>query len=119
MLIGPVRARQGASVVSTDPILVTVDSAADRMAATLSPLARSLLESTPPPLSRRLDRVALTILVPNDTVLAGKQVDLIAAAWIPRGLCERIRQPPLLMLVTPEDVLVYPLAACRGVALSR
>ena len=119
LLIGPVRARQGASVVSTDPILVTVDSAADRMAATLSPLARSLLESTPPPLSRRLDRVALTMLVPNDTVLAGQQVDLIAAAWIPRELGERMRRPPLLTLVTPEGVWAYPVAASSGVALSR
>ena len=119
LLIGSVRARQGASVVSTDPILVTVDSAADRMAATLSPLARSLLESTPPPLSRRVDRVALTMLVPSDTVLAGQQVDLIAAAWIPRELGERMRRPPLLTLVTPEGVWAYPVAASSGAALSR
>src|SRR5205823_11612028 len=47
-------------------------------------------------------RVALTMLVPNDTVLAGQQVDLIAAAWIPRELGERVRRPPLLTLVPPE-----------------
>ncbi len=41
LLIGPVRARQGTSVVATDPILVTIDSAADRTTWTLSPLARS------------------------------------------------------------------------------
>src|SRR5216683_3232168 len=35
LLIGPVRARQGVSVVATDPILVTVDSAADRPVLTL------------------------------------------------------------------------------------
>src|SRR5213593_1957256 len=119
LLIGPVRARQGASVVATDPILVTVDSAADRTASTLSPLARSLLESTPAPVSRREDRVALTILVPNDTVFVGQQVDLIAAAWIPRDLGERMRRPPLLTLVTPEGVWAYPMAASSGVALSR
>lgn len=119
VLIGPVRARQGASMVSTDPILVTVDSAADRTAATLSPLARSLLESTPPPTSRRPDRVALTVLVPSDTVYAGQQVDLIAAAWIPRELGERMRRPPLLTLVSPEGVWAYPVAASSGVALSR
>src|SRR5438876_10032182 len=68
LLIGPVRARQGVRAVATDPILVTVDSAADRTASTLSPLARSLLERTPPPLSRRADRVAPTILVPSDSV---------------------------------------------------
>jgi len=119
LLIGPVRARQGASVVATDPILVTIDSAADRTTLTLSPLARSLLESTPPPVSRRSDRVALTMLVPSDTVFAGQQVDLIAAAWIPRDLGERMRRPPLLTLVTPEGVWAYPAASSSGVALSR
>src|SRR5204862_2141099 len=119
LLIGPVRARQGESVVSTDPILITVDSAADRTTATLSPLARSLLESAPPPVSRREDRVALTVLVPSDTVYAGQQVDLIAAAWIPRELGARMRRPPLLTLVTPEGVWAYPVAASSGVALSR
>jgi len=119
LLIGPVRARQGVSVVSTDPILVTVDSAADRTTLTLSPLARSLLESTPAPVSRRADRVALTMLVPSDTVFAGEQVDLIAAAWIPRDLGERMRRPPLLTLETPEGVWAYPTATSSGVALSR
>jgi hypothetical protein len=119
LLIGPVRARQGGSIVATDPILVTVDSAADRMTAALSPLARSLLESTPAPVSRRSDRVALTMLVPSDTVFAGQQVDLIAAAWIPRELGERMRRPPLLTLATPEGVWAYPTATSSGAALSR
>lgn len=119
LLIGPVRAKQGGSVVSTDPILVTVDSAADRSTVALSPLARSLLETAPPPVSRRPDRVALTILVPSDSVVAGQQVDLIAAAWIPRELRERMRRAPLLTLVTPEGVWAYPAATSSGVALSR
>lgn len=119
LLIGPVRARQGGSVVATDPILITVDSAADRAAVSLSPLVRGLLENTPPPLSRRADHVALTMLVPSDTVFAGQQVDLIAAAWIPRELRERMRRPPLLTLVTPEGVWAYPTATSTGVALSR
>jgi hypothetical protein len=89
------------------------------MTATLSPLARSLLESTPAPVSRRSDRVALTMLVPSDTVFAGQQVDLIAAAWIPRDLGERMRRPPLLTLATPEGVWAYPTATSSGAALSR
>ena len=88
----------------------------DRTASTLSPLARSLLESTPAPVSRRADRVALTMLVPSDTVFVGQQVDLIAAAWIPRDLGERMRRPPLLTLVTPEGVWAYPMAASSGVS---
>jgi hypothetical protein len=121
LLIGPVRARQGGSVVSTDPILITVDSAANRAALSLSPLARALLESTPPPVARRSDRVALTMLVPSDTVFAGQQVDVIAAAWIPRELRERMRRPPLLTLITPEGVWAYPAttSSTGGAALSR
>jgi hypothetical protein len=119
LLIGPVRALQGGSVVATDPILITVDSAADRAAISMSPLVRGLLESTPPPVSRRTDHVALTMLVPSDTVFAGQQVDLIAAAWIPRELRERMRRPPLLTLVTPEGVWAYPAATSTGVAMSR
>ena len=121
LLIGPVRARQGASVVSTDPILITVDSAANRAALSLSPLARALLESTPPPVSGRADRVALTIMVPSDTVFAGQQVDLIAVAWIPRELRERMRRPPFLTLETPEGVWAYPATTVStgGAALSR
>jgi hypothetical protein len=119
LLIGPIRARQGMSVVSTDPILITIDSAADRTAAALSPLARALLESAPAPVSRRADRVALTMLVPSDTVFVGQQVDLIAVAWIPRDLRERMRRAPLLTLVTPEGVWAYPAATSSGVAYSR
>ena len=119
LLIGPVRARQGQSIVATDPILVTVDSASDRVATALSPLARALLESAPPPQSRRADRVALTMLVPSDTVLAGQQVDLIAAAWIPRELRERMRRSPILTLVTPEGVWAYPASTSSGVAAAR
>src|SRR6185503_17384235 len=104
-----------------DPILITVDSAANRAALSLSPLARALLESTPPPTSRRADRVALTVVVPSDTVFAGQQVDLIAAAWIPRELRERMRRAPLLTLVTPEGVWAYPAttSSSGGAALSR
>ena len=119
LLIGPVRARQGQSLVATDPILVTVDSASDRVAATLSPMVRALLENAPPPISRRADRVALTMLVPSDTVLAGQQVDLIAAAWIPRELRERMRRLPVLTLVTPEGVWAYPASTSSGVAAAR
>src|SRR6185503_13181935 len=79
----------------------------------------ALLESTPPPTSRRADRVALTVMVPSDTVFAGQQVDLVAAAWIPRELRERMRRPPVLTLVTPEGVWAYPTTTSNGVAMSR
>jgi hypothetical protein len=117
LLIGPVRVRQGQSTVATNPILVTVDSAATGIATALSPLARALLEAAPAP--RSADQVALTLIVPDDTVLVGQQVDLIAAAWIPRNLRERMRRPPILTLVTPEGVWGYPPSTPTGIAAQR
>ncbi|MGH7606407.1 MAG: BatD family protein, partial [Gemmatimonadales bacterium] len=118
LLIGPVRARQGESVVTTDPILITVDTAASRVASALSPLARSLLESAPPPRGGA-GSVALTVLIPDDTVVAGQQVDLIAAAWIPRELRERMRRLPVLTLAAPAGVWAYPATTPTGIAAAR
>jgi len=117
VLIGPVRVRQGESTVATEPILITVDSAATGAATALSPLVRSLLETAQPP--RRADDVALTVIVPDDTVLVGQQMDLIAAAWVPRALRERMRRPPILTFVTPEGVWAYPPFTPAGVAAAR
>ncbi|MGH7671698.1 MAG: BatD family protein, partial [Gemmatimonadales bacterium] len=123
LLIGPVRVRQGASATSTYPILISVDSTTTGVATALSPLARALLETAPsPPLpqpSGRDDQVALTIIVPDDTVLVGQQVDLIAAAWIPRALRERMRRLPTLTLSTPEGVWAYPASAPTGIGATR
>lgn len=117
VLIGPVRVQQGESNVATEPILITVDSAVTGVATALSPLVRGLLESAQPP--RRADDVALTVIVPDDTVLVGQQTDLIAAAWVPRDLRERMRRPPVLTLVTPEGVWAYPPSTPTSVAASR
>ena len=117
VLIGPVRVRQGQSAVATEPILITVDSAATGVATALSPLVRALLESAQPP--RRAADVTLTMIVPDDTVLVGQQVDLIAAAWVPRDLRERLRRVPIMTLTTPEGVWAYPPTTPSGVAAAR
>jgi len=117
VLIGPVRVRQGESTVATEPILITVDSAATGIATALSPLVRGLLETAEAP--RRPDEVALTVIVPDDTVLVGQQTDLVAAVWVPRDLRERMRRPPILTLATPEGVWAYPPATPTAVAASR
>jgi len=117
VLIGPVRVRQGENTVATEPILITVDSAAAGVATALSPLVRGLLETADPP--RRADEVALRVIVPDDTVLVGQQTDLVAAAWVPRDLRERMRRAPVLTLVTPEGVWAYPPSTPAAVAASR
>jgi hypothetical protein len=105
LVIGAVRARQGRAVAATTPIPVTVDRAEGR-AALLSPPARALLDAAPPP--GREDQVALTVVVPGDSVLVGRQFDILLAAWFPRELRLRLRGRPQLALPTPPGVWSYP-----------
>ena len=105
LVIGPVRVRQGSRVATTTPITVTVDAAVGR-AATLSPPARALLDAAPAP--AREDQVALTVVVPSDSVLVGRQFDILVAAWFPRELRLRLRGQPRLTLPTPPGVWSYP-----------
>jgi hypothetical protein len=117
LIIGPVRVRVGATVATTNAITIVVENAAAFPATTLTSLARALLAAARPP--SRADLVALTIVVPGDTVRVGHQLDLLLAAWFPRAMRERLRRAPLLTLQTPEDVWAYPPSAPAAVVLSR
>jgi hypothetical protein len=116
VVIGAVRVRQGRTLVETTPITLTVDTTAG-MPAELSPIARRLLEGAPPP--ARTDQVALTVLLPADTILTGQQLDIVAAAWFPRELAARLRRPPVVQLGTPAGVWAYSQPAPVGIAVSR
>ncbi len=115
--IGSVRVSQGRDVVATDQITIVVDSATAGVESGLSPIARALLEAAPPP--RRTDQVALTVVVPAETVLAGQQLDVVVAAWFPRQLRARLRRPPIVTLPTPGGVWAYPQAAPSEVVATR
>ena len=117
LVIGPVRVHQGNREVATDAVTVTVDSAAAVLGTAFSPSARRLVEAAAEP--ARNDRVALSVILPGDSVLVGQQLDVVAAAWFPRELRARLRQAPILTLQTPERVWSYPGAAPSEVALSR
>jgi tetratricopeptide (TPR) repeat protein len=52
--------------------------------------------------------VALTVVVPGDSVLVGRQFDILVAAWFPRELRLRLRGHPELALPTPPGVWSYP-----------
>ena len=105
LVIGPVQARQGGLVVSTDQITIAVDRASGPAAA-LTPQARALLDAAPAPASG--GEVALTVLIPSDTVLAGQQLDILLAVWFPRELRLRLRGQPRLALPTPAGVWSFP-----------
>jgi hypothetical protein len=76
-----------------------------------------LLEGAAPP--SRSDQVAITVLIPDDTILVGQQLDIVAAAWFPRELATRLRRPPVVSLGTPAGVWAYSQPAPSGVAVSR
>src|SRR5213076_2202216 len=117
LVIGPVRVRQGPREITTPPLTVTVDSAATGLATAVSPLARRLIAAAPPPAHN--DRVALSLILPGDSVLVGQQLDVIAAAWFPRELRTRLSYPPILSLQTAEGAWSYPGAVPTEVAASR
>ncbi len=117
LTIGSVRVHVGDAVATTAPFTIEVDSAASFPASALSALARALLAAAPSP--NRGDRVALSIVAPTAPAIVGHQFDVVLAAWFPRSLRERLRRPPLLTLLTPENVWSYPPAAPSGVVLSR
>jgi hypothetical protein len=120
LVIGPVRVEQGGRRVTTAALTVTVDSARAGLATTVSPIARRLIErATPPTLGETGEHVALTVLLPGDSVLVGQQLDVIAVAWFPRELRARLRRAPILTLQTPEGVWSYPGAAPSEIAASR
>jgi hypothetical protein len=116
-VIAAIRVGQGTRVVEVAPLTVQVDSALAGAAAGLSPVARALLDTTPPPDSAQ--RVTVSVLIPRRPVLAGQQVDLVAAAWFPRDLRLRLRRPPVITLRTPDGVWAYPQAVPGDVAASR
>ena len=117
LVIGPVRVQQGSRQVTTAALTVTVDSATPGLAAAVSPIARRLLEAARPPDPG--EHVALTVILPGDSVLVGQQLDVVAVAWFPRELRARLRRAPILTLQTPEGVWSYPGAAPSEVAASR
>jgi len=117
LVIGPVRVRQGSLENATPPLTVTVDSAVTGLATAVSPIARRLINAAPPPAHN--DRVALSLILPGDSVLVGQQLDVIAAAWFPRELRARLTYPPILSIQTAEGAWSYPGAVPTEVAASR
>jgi len=113
--IGPISAEQGQSVVRTSPVAVTVSAGA--ASPGLSPRLRTLLERAPPP--RRAGDPALGLIVSDDRIFVGEQVDVITAAWFPRDLRARLRRPPTLSPPALSGVWSYPQPAPPGIAASR
>jgi tetratricopeptide (TPR) repeat protein len=114
---GTLRVRQRWAVAQTDPITIQVAASASAVAETLDPRVKLLLERSPPPANPA--DVALTVLPPTGPITVGDQVDLVVAAWFPRDLRSRLRQPPV---ISPPDIQggwTYQQSTPTGIAASR
>lgn len=115
--LGPVRVVQGdAEVLADGPDVEVQESAASGLLA-LNPRLRTLVARAPPP--RRGGAVGLAVLLSDDTVLVGQQVDVLTAAWLPRDLRARLRRQPVLQPPVIDGVWSYPQAAPPGIAASK
>lgn len=116
-VLGPFKVVQDGHSAESDSLEIEVLGAANAVASTLSPRVRRLLEGAPPP--RDSNRVAVTVVVSDDTVSVGEQVDVVTAAWFPRELRLQMRRPPTLEPPVIQGVWSYPQPSPSGIASSR
>ena len=103
--IGPIKVHQGTAQAVTRALAITADPATGPAAA-LSPRARDLVDRASMP--SRNDDVSVRLLVLNDTVFVGEQLDVLVAAWFPRDLRLRLRAQPRITLPVPVGGWSYP-----------
>jgi len=116
--IGPVVVRQGDEEVSTPSITIVVRGALPAGVRALDPRIVSLL-STMEPAIPSAEEVALTVSAVPGEVTLGEQVDVIIAAWVPRGIRSRLRNPPTLEAPQVRGAWAYQRPTPPGIALTR
>jgi tetratricopeptide (TPR) repeat protein len=116
--LGPFQARQDDELAQVDPLTVEVtETGSAAVAAALNPRIRFLLERARPP--NKPGEVGLSILLSNDLVTVGEQVDLVTAAWFPRDLRLQLRRAPTLVPPNVQGMWSYPQPTPVGIAASR
>jgi len=115
--IGPVRVTQGTRAAETVPITVRLSAPTAVSAAALASRVRAVLDTLQPP--TRGSDVAVEVLVLPETVVLGRQLDLVTLAWFPRDIRTQLRTPPTLAPPDVQGVWTYQQATMPGVAASR
>ena len=115
--LGPIRAVQGQLETSIDgPDVEVQENAAAGMLA-LNPRLRDLVARAPPP--RQAGQVGLSVILSQDSVLVGQQVDVLTAAWFPRDLRAQLRRQPVLQPPVIDGVWSFPQTAPPGIAATK
>jgi hypothetical protein len=114
--IGPIRVEHGEASAFSPTESVMVTSAAGSGGTGLDADLMALIPRVPPP---RTGPPSVFTVVSSDQVYAGDQVNVLTAAWLPRGLRLRLRQPPTLTPPALPGVWSTPRSAVPGAVASR
>ena len=114
-IIGPVRVEQGitSAFSSAETVVITSASA---FSGGLEADMVALIPSVPMP---RYGGPSVFVVPSATKVWAGDQVNVLTAAWLPRGLRLRLRQPPTLSPPALPGVWSSPRASVPGAVASR
>ena len=113
--LGPALVEQNGERAATDPLVIDVSPSAATVA--LNPHVRQLIARAPPPAGP--PHAALEVLLSDDSVVVGQQVDLVTLAWMPRAVRQQLRRPPLLQPPTMDGVWSDPQPSPLGVVATR
>lgn len=113
--IGGVRFEQGIRSAVSPEVEVAVEPGR-APAPSVGPRVERMLARAAPP---SVGEVGVSLLVSEDTVVVGQQVDVVTAAWFPRELLGRLRRPPTIRPPTVEGVYTAVQPSVAGVAASR
>ena len=114
--IGPIRVEQGVATQFSIPETVVVVNATTGAQVGLEADLLALIARVPPP---RYGGPSVEIVPSADAVYAGDQVNVLTAAWLPRGLRLRLRQPPTLTPPALPGVWSTPRTSVPGAVASR
>jgi hypothetical protein len=114
--IGPIRIEHGVASAFSPVARVSVVSASAGASSGLEPDLLDLIPRVPAP---RVGAPSVFVVTSDHAVFAGDQVNVLTAAWLPRGLRLRLRQPPTLSPPVLPGVWSTPRASVAGALASR
>jgi hypothetical protein len=114
--IGPIRVEHADASAFSPVAVVQVVNASGGAAPGLEPDLLALISRVPSP---RAETPSVFVVTSGEVVYAGDQVNVLTAAWLPRGLRLRLRQSPTLTPPALPGVWSTPRASVPGAVASR
>lgn len=114
--IGPVQVEHGVNSAVSNPETVVVTNTGSGVQTGLDADLLALISRVPQP---RYGGPSVFVVPSAPVVYAGDQLNVLTAAWLPRGLRLRLRQPPTLSPPALPGVWATPRTSVPGAVASR